>query len=175
MILFTIKKYITILQMKNIVKNLSFILALASVTAINAQEIVNNNNFSIKVNKEESKEYIPAVRLINNPDGSCTFEKGRIPTLKHLNTKTFWMSTKTEDWEKNAHPAPRRQYVITLKGNIRFKVTDGSTFIIKPGTILLAEDLKGKGHSWEMVKSKSWERLYIPLEENADDNFVKND
>lgn len=160
--------------MKNIVKGLSFVLVLSSFGIMNAQN-KENKNLSIKVNKEESKDYIPAVRLINNPDGSCTFEKGKIPTLKHLNTTTFWMSNKTEDWEKNAHPAPRRQYVITLKGNIRFKVTDGSTFIIKPGTVLLAEDLKGKGHSWDMIKSKSWERLYIPIDENADDNFVKND
>jgi len=169
---FTIKIYNTILQMKNIVKGLSLILALSSASVMNAQEKENHNNFSIKVDKEESKEYIPAVRLINNPDGSCTFEKGRIPTLKHLNTSTFWISNKTEDWEKNAHPAPRRQYVITLKGNIRFKVTDGSTFIIKPGTVLLAEDLKGKGHSWDMVRSKAWERLYIPIAENADDFFI---
>lgn len=159
--------------MKNIVKGISFVLALSTFGSMNAQH-KKNKNVSISVNTEESKEYIPAIRLINNPDGSCTFEKGRIPTLKHMNTTTFWMSNKTEDWEKNAHPAPRRQYVITLKGNIRFKVTDGSTFIIKPGTILLAEDLKGKGHSWDMVKSKEWERLYIPIAEDADDFFTAN-
>lgn len=158
--------------MKNFIKGISLVLALSSLV-MKAQD-KENKNLSIKVNKEESKDYIPAVRLLNNPDGSCTFEKGRIPTLKHLNTTTFWISNKTEDWEKNAHPAPRRQYVITLKGNIRFKVTDGSTFIIKPGTVLLAEDLKGKGHSWDMVRSKYWERLYIPIAENADDFFVSD-
>ena len=79
-----------------------------------------------------------------------------------------------EEWEKNAHPAPRKQYVITLKGKIKFKVSDGSTFIIEPGTILLAEDLKGKGHSWDMVNSKEWERLYVPIAEGADNLFVKN-
>ena len=66
------------------------------------------------------------------------------------------------------------KYVITIKGNIRFKVTDGSTFMIKPGVVLLAEDLKGTGHSWDMVKSKEWERLYIPISENADDFFVRD-
>ncbi|UZT96555.1 hypothetical protein ODZ84_15150 [Chryseobacterium fluminis] len=159
--------------MKNIVKGISFVLALSTFGLMNAQH-KKNKNVSISVNTEESKDYIPAVRLVNNPDGSCTFEKGKIPTLKHMNTTTFWMSNKTEDWEKNAHPAPRRQYVITLKGNIKFKVTDGSTFIIKPGTVLLAEDLKGKGHSWDMVKSKAWERLYIPISEDADDFFISD-
>ncbi|PZU83700.1 MAG: hypothetical protein DI529_12270 [Chryseobacterium sp.] len=115
---------------------------------------------------------MPAIRLISNPDGTSSFEKGTIPTLKHMNTTTFWVNNKTEEWEKNTHKAPRRQYVITLKGKIKFKVSDGSTFIIEPGTILLAEDTTGVGHSWDMVKSKEWERLYVPITENADDFFV---
>jgi hypothetical protein len=126
----------------------------------------------LSVSTENASEFIPAVRLVNNPDETCTFEKGKIPTLKHMNTTTFWLSNKTEEWEKNAHPAPRRQYVITLKGNIKFKVSDGSTFMIKPGIILLAEDLKGKGHSWNMVKSKEWVRMYVPISEDADDFFI---
>lgn len=155
--------------MKNIMKGLSLVLVVSTVGFMNAQH---KNHKNVSVTAETSTEFIPAIRLINHPDGSCAFEKGKIPTLKHMNTTTFWMSNKTEEWEKNAHPAPRRQYVITIKGNIRFKVTDGSTFIIKPGVVLLAEDLKGTGHSWDMVKSKGWERLYIPIAENADDFFI---
>ncbi|MCJ7934217.1 MAG: hypothetical protein MUW56_11420 [Chryseobacterium sp.] len=155
--------------MKNFIKGLSLVLALSTVGLMNAQH---KNHKNVRVTPETSTDFIPAIRLVNNPDGSCSFEKGKIPTLKHMNTTTFWMSNKTEEWEKNAHPAPRRQYVITIKGNIRFKVTDGSTFMIKPGTVLLAEDLKGSGHSWDMVKSKEWERLYIPIAENADDFFI---
>lgn len=148
------------------------VLAVSSLTALKAQE----GHGKIKEVKVEAEGEMPAVRLINNPDGTCSFQKGFIPTLKHANITTFWSSNKTEEWEKNAHPAPRRQYVVTLKGKIRFKVSDGSTFLIKPGTILLAEDLKGTGHSWQMVHSKSWERLYIPINEGADDLFVtKND
>ena len=155
--------------MKIISKTVLFFCLAFIAQSLHAKE--NQGNItSVKV--EESEGKMPAIRLINNPDGTCTFEKGYIPTLKHASTTTFWYSNKTEDWEKNAHPAPRRQYVVTLKGNIRFKVSDGSTFLIKPGVILLAEDLKGKGHSWEMVHSKSWERLYIPLQDGADDLFV---
>lgn len=155
--------------MKNLLKGLSLVLALTTVGVMNGQQ---KHNKKISVKAEETSEFIPAIRLINKPDGSCAFEKGKIPTLKHMNTTTFWMSNKTEEWEKNAHPAPRRQYVITIKGNIKFKVTDGSTFMIKPGTVLLAEDLKGKGHSWDMVKSKQWERLYVPISDEADDFFI---
>ncbi len=128
---------------------------------------------NVQVKTVESEDRIPAVRLISNPDGTSSFERGFIPTLKHMNTTTFWISNKTEEWEKNKHKAPRRQYVITLKGEIKFKVSDGSTFIIEPGVVLLAEDTTGEGHSWDMVKADGWERLYVPISENADDLFVK--
>lgn len=130
------------------------------------------NQKNINVALETSMGFIPAIRLINNPDDSCTFEKGKMPTLKHIKATVFWMSNETEEWEKNGHPAPRRQYVVTIKGNVRFKVTDGSTFIIEPGIILLAEDLKGAGHSWDMVNGQKWERLYIPIVENESDLFI---
>lgn len=155
--------------MKNFVKSICLVAAVSTIGFMNGQHKKHDN---VSVSTESTTESIPAYRLVNNPDGTCTFEKGTIPTLKHMNTTTFWLSNKTEEWEKNAHPAPRRQYVITLKGNIKFKVSDGSTFIIKPGVILLAEDLKGKGHSWDMVKSKEWERMYVPIAENAEDFFV---
>lgn len=152
--------------MKNLLKVFILILALMSVNTNNAQE-----NKKLKVKSLEEASDIPAYRLYNNPDGTCSFEKGTIPSLKHMNTASFWYSNKTEDWEKNAHPAPRKQFVITVKGKIKFKVSDGSTFIIEPGVVLVAEDLKGKGHSWDKVDNDVWERLYIPITENSDDLF----
>jgi hypothetical protein len=152
--------------MKNFLKGFILIAVLMSANSNNAQT---HKSVTVKLLEEASE--IPAYRLINNPDGTSAFEKGTIPSLKHMNTASFWYSNKTEAWEKNAHPAPRKQYVVTVKGKIRFKVSDGSTFIIEPGVVLLAEDLKGKGHSWDMVDSDVWERLYIPITENSDDLF----
>ncbi|MDF2551954.1 MAG: hypothetical protein K0R77_1229 [Chryseobacterium sp.] len=123
----------------------------------------------------KNSDFIVAVRLKSNPDGSSTFEKGKLPTLKSINTSSFWISKHTEDWEEDVHPAPRKQYVVTLKGNVRFKVSDGSTFLIKPGIILLAEDTEGVGHSWEMEDDQGWERLYIPMDENSKDIFVSDE
>ncbi|MEI7486588.1 MAG: hypothetical protein WCJ72_04125 [Chryseobacterium sp.] len=120
----------------------------------------------------DASEFIFAVRLMNNPDGASTFENGKIPVLKPMNTATFWISNKTQEWEKADHPAPRRQYVVTLKGKVRFKVSDGSTFLIEPGIILLAEDVEGKGHSWEIEEGEKWQRLYIPITENAESFFI---
>ncbi|HCA08608.1 hypothetical protein [Chryseobacterium sp.] len=123
---------------------------------------------------KSTSDSVPAIRLLNNPDGTSTFEIGKIPTLKQMNTKTFWISTTTEEWEKEVHTAPRKQYVVTLKGKIRFKVSNGSTFHIEPGIILLAEDVEGEGHSWEIEEGEQWERLYIPMADNADDFFIQD-
>ncbi|EDM38056.1 hypothetical protein PBAL39_00537 [Pedobacter sp. BAL39] len=116
--------------------------------------------------------YIRAYRLINTPDGGCTFEPGKLPTKMPMETGNFWIQNEIDEYEKISHPAPRNQYVVTLKGTLRFKVTDGTTFIIEPGIILIAEDTIGKGHSWELIEGETWERLYIPLAMNASDNFI---
>jgi len=119
-------------------------------------------------------DFIEAVRLKSNSDGSSTFEKGKLPSLQAISVSSFWISRQTEDWEKNTHPAPRRQYVITLKGKVRFKVSDGSTFLLEPGIILLAEDTEGVGHSWEIEEGEKWERIYIPMDENSENLFVSD-
>jgi hypothetical protein len=46
------------------------------------------------------------------------------------------------DW----HPAPRRQYVVTLSGSWEIECSDGAKRLFKPGDVMLAEDLTGKGH-----------------------------
>jgi hypothetical protein len=51
-------------------------------------------------------------------------------------------------------------------------VSDGSVFIIEPGIILLAEDVVGKGHSWELIEGEKWERLYIPVANSDESLFI---
>ncbi len=116
--------------------------------------------------------YLKAVRLINLPNGDCTFEYGKLETEVHLPATHFFAQTRVEAYQKVAHPAPRMQYVVTLNGKLKFKVSNGDTFIIEPGTILLAEDVKGKGHTWDLVDGDKWERLYIPIPAGADDHFI---
>lgn len=120
----------------------------------------------------ETPEFVPAIRLKNTPDGSCTFEMGKFPVLKTISTSSFRISNTVEEWEKSDHPAPRRQYVVTLKGKIRFKVSSGDTFLIEPGIILLAEDIEGKGHSWKFEEGEIWERLYIPIPDHGESFFI---
>ncbi|MCA6998798.1 hypothetical protein O0537_13360 [Dickeya solani] len=106
---------------------------------------------------------IPAIKLITTPDSHSAYLKGSIPVLEKIPAQNFWINNSVEAWEKSTHPAPRKQYVITLKGKLKFKVSDGSTFILSPGTVLLAEDTNGEGHRWELMEGDEWVRVYIPM------------
>lgn len=44
------------------------------------------------------------------------------------------------------HNAPRRQYLITLQGELEIETGGGTVRRFGPGSVLLAEDLTGKGH-----------------------------
>lgn len=120
----------------------------------------------------DEKSYIRAVRLFNINDTACAFETGKLETQVKIDVQYFFCQTKVDPYQKVAHPAPRRQYVITLKGKLRFKVTDGSTFIIEPGDILIAEDTAGPGHTWELIEGDQWERIYIPFETESENHFT---
>jgi hypothetical protein len=63
------------------------------------------------------------------------------------------------DW----HNAPRRQFVVNLTGEVEIQTSDGEVRRFGPGSILLAEDLSGKGHISRGVGSAKREGLFIPL------------
>lgn len=104
------------------------------------------------------KNYLKAIRLINIEGDKCAFEIGKIPIRQHINANYFFAQTDVSSLERIPHPAPRRQYVITLKGKLRFTVSNGEIFIIEPGIILIANDIAGEGHTWEVVDGNEWER-----------------
>jgi hypothetical protein len=60
------------------------------------------------------------------------------------------------DW----HPAPRRQWVITLSGSVEIGLGDGSSMTFGAGDVFLAEDLTGKGHT---AKPRNWVRAFVHL------------
>ncbi len=112
-----------------------------------------------------------AFKLVNTADNLSAFEQGIVPELKHIEVTHFFVQTAIEEYQKHAHPAPRYQYVITLKGKLKFTVSNGSSFIIEPGILLIANDLKGEGHTWELIEGEEWHRLYIVLQPGSPDHF----
>jgi hypothetical protein len=60
------------------------------------------------------------------------------------------------------HPAPRRQWVVMLRGTIEVVVTDGSRRVFGPGDLLLAEDVGGLGHITSGIDEGPFEALMLP-------------
>jgi quercetin dioxygenase-like cupin family protein len=112
-----------------------------------------------------------AFKLINTPDNKSDFEVGSIPEMEHIDAAHFFAQT-TTGVQFSLHPAPRYQFVVTLKGKLKFTVSSGQSFIIEPGIILVAKDTEGEGHSWEILDGDQWHRVYIVPHANAEDHFI---
>ena len=90
-------------------------------------------------------------RLYSGDDGQSHLEELKIadnPGLSEaiaVSTITFrhWEPGHFIDW----HPAPRRQYIISLSGNIEIGLGDGSSHTFGPGDARLVEDTTGQGHT----------------------------
>src|SRR3990172_11383639 len=54
-----------------------------------------------------------------------------------------WAVGQYLDW----HPAPRRQFVIILAGQLEIGLGDGSKHVFGPGDARLVEDTTGQGHT----------------------------
>ena len=65
------------------------------------------------------------------------------------------------------HTAPRRQYVITLQGQVEIGLGDGTKRIFNVGDIELCEDLTGRGHTTRSVGDVDRISVQIPLEDQT--------
>lgn len=108
------------------------------------------------------------VRLYTGKDGQSHFEDLELPAqplgrsplqpAKGISFTSFEPGH-FMDW----HPAPRRQYVITLAGQWEIEVGDGTKRRLGPGDVLLAEDVTGKGHTTRVVGRKTRLSATVPL------------
>jgi hypothetical protein len=63
----------------------------------------------------------------------------------------------------NYHPAPQRQYVITLAGQVEIETGDGTIRRFGPGDVMLADDTTGHGHITRVVGGQPRHYVMIPL------------
>jgi hypothetical protein len=55
------------------------------------------------------------------------------------------------DWDGSWHPTPKRWFVVTLAGQMEMTTSDGETRRFGPGSIVLLDDLTGKGHNTRVL------------------------
>ncbi len=70
----------------------------------------------------------------------------------------------TGDYHLDWHNAPRRQYVITLEGQVEIEVGDGTKRRFGPGEMFLAEDTTGRGHISRAVDNQPRKSVFVFLD-----------
>ena len=61
------------------------------------------------------------------------------------------------------HTVPKRQYVITLSGQVEIETGNGTIRRFGPGDVMLAEDTTGRGHITRVVGDQPRRYAFIPL------------
>jgi quercetin dioxygenase-like cupin family protein len=106
-------------------------------------------------------------RLYTGDDGQTHIEWQTLETHPHLATLQkaegiVFRSTEAGhfmDW----HTAPRRQFIITISGEVEIGLGDGSVHRFGVGHVNLAEDLTGRGHTTRVVGNQPRITATIPL------------
>jgi len=63
------------------------------------------------------------------------------------------------------HPAPRRQYLITMAGSWEIEAGNGVKKIFKAGDVMLADDTTGEGHRSRVLGNEAHIFMTVPLAE----------
>ena len=111
-------------------------------------------------------------RLYTGLDGQSHFEEieydlhdspvGRV-SEKIVASGVIFRETPS-DYNLDFHPAPRRQFIINLDAAVEITVGDGTSKVIGPGEILLAEDTTGQGHISRAVDGKVRHNVFVTLD-----------
>lgn len=119
---------------------------------------------------------IMVTRLFTGADGKTKVEEYEVPLKAQgrgteLSTtvavKSLQFRRTNQEYDLDWHPAPNRQFVITLSGESEVELEGGKKIRLGPGHILLAEDTTGQGHISRAVGSADRVSLFIPIADGA--------
>jgi len=103
------------------------------------------------------------IRIYADQNGNSHFEDVEIPLMQNdfsppappINLSSFSPALQYAfgsfpvGWRGDWHPTPTRQIFFILSGEASVQVSDGEERHLKAGSVILAEDAKGRGHvSW---------------------------
>jgi len=114
---------------------------------------------------------IRAYLLYTGDGGHSYFTPGSVNELVWTDATSISFKETPSGSEYDWHPAPAVQYVLTLSGELEFTTSKGETFILKPGDVLIATDVTGKGHKWKIIGNDPWKRAYVKFSDTQELNF----
>jgi hypothetical protein len=118
-------------------------------------------------------------RVVATADGRSVFEEDTLPLEEQpvaAGTPPMFVGVlaaappspivflRSGGFDSEPHPAPRRQWVVMLRGAIEVEISDGSRKVFRPGDLLLLVDVTGRGHTTYTVGDPPHEGLFVPIE-----------
>jgi hypothetical protein len=111
----------------------------------------------------------PVTRMYSDAQGETHIETVMMDVGRsngYFGTDTTYFSRFAADMDMDWHPAPRRQFIITLSGaGYEIETSDGSVAQLPPGSVLLVEDTNA-AHRGHQTRSLGGETLvmFVPIE-----------
>jgi len=110
------------------------------------------------------------VRVYAGSDGQSHIEHLEFQLTEHDGTRTIARAVSEVSFAHRRagaftdfHPAPRRQYVIYLSAGVEIAVGDGSSELMDPGDVLIAEDTTGRGHTSRVRAGMGGLCAFVPI------------
>ena len=122
-------------------------------------------------------EPLTYVRVISDPVGDSHFSIEQMPfTLVDyappappisastpMDAESVVLLSSPSGWHGSWHPAPHRQLMFLLSGELEVEVSDGEVRRFRPGAVILVEDTSGRGHVSSVVGDERCYMAAIPL------------
>jgi hypothetical protein len=114
------------------------------------------------------------VRIYAGADGESHFEDlefemssrgGATSVTELMKSNGILFRHNTAEYFVDWHPAPRRQFVINLTGEVEIEASDGEVRRFGPGSVMLADDTTGKGHISRAVAGQERYSIFVTLED----------
>ena len=111
----------------------------------------------------------PVTRMYSDAQGETHIETVMMDVGRSngfSGTDTTYFSRFATDMDIDWHPAPRRQFIITLSGpGYEIETSDGSVAQLPPGSVLLVEDTN-PAHRGHQTRSLGGETLvmFVPID-----------
>jgi hypothetical protein len=104
----------------------------------------------------DSESHFEEIEIELDPRGHSAFSN-----LQPAEGVIFRRALETHD--SDFHPAPRRQYVVTLTGEVEIETGDGTIRRFGPGDVMLADDTTGRGHKTRVIGGRPRDSVMITL------------
>ncbi len=93
------------------------------------------------------------VRIFTRDSGESAIEIRRVPmsgagrpASETFRCDSIFFRETPEGHVQDFHNAPRRQLIFVTSGILELEASDGRRAICRPGDLIFAEDVRGKGH-----------------------------